>query len=313
MVALDQEFRMSDALLLIHGGAGVPADAGLLAPQREALRDILLAGQRWLAAGAPAVEVVVQTVALLEDCPWFNAGHGAVLNAEGDCELDAAVMDGSRLQAGAVAGLRRTRNPVRAAEALLKGGSRPLMLIGAAADAYAQAQGCEMVTPGYFETPLRRAQWQAWRAAAQSAPRLDHDGRMGTVGAVARDSSGNLAAATSTGGMTGKAVGRIGDSPLIGAGTYADDRVAVSCTGTGEAFIRLAAAHAVAARLRWGGQGLQAAAASVVQEELPRVGGEGGLIALGRSGDGVWAFNTPGMYRGRVGVQAEPRVAVFAD
>lgn len=313
MVALDQESRMSDALLLIHGGAGVPADAGLLAPQREALRDILLAGQRWLAAGAPAVDVVVQTVALLEDCPWFNAGHGAVLNAEGDCELDAAVMDGSSLQAGAVAGLRRTRNPVRAAAALLEGGSRPLMLIGAAGDAYAQAQGCEMVVPSYFETPLRRAQWLAWRAAAQTAPRLDHDGRMGTVGAVARDARGALASATSTGGMTGKASGRVGDSPLIGAGTYADERVAVSCTGSGEAFIRTLAAHALAARMRWQGMELASAAHAVVFDDLGRVQGEGGLIALGTEGGGVWTYNSPGMYRGSVSATGAPRVAVYAD
>jgi beta-aspartyl-peptidase (threonine type) len=311
MVAPELEPSMSDALLLIHAGAGVPADAGPLLAQRQALHDILITAQSWLLAGAPALDVVVQTVALLEDCPWFNAGHGAVLNAAGECELDAAVMDGRDQSAGAVAGLRRTRNPVRAALTLLRAGSRPLMLVGEAADVHAQAQGCQMVQPDYFETAGRRAQWQSWRAATGAAPLLDHAARMGTVGAVARDASGALAAATSTGGMTGKAVGRVGDSPLIGAGTFADGEVAVSCTGTGEAFMRSVAAHAVAARMRWGGQDLTTAAHAVVHEDLRRVGGEGGLIALGRQGDGVWAYNSPGMYRGRVSATDAPVLAVF--
>lgn len=302
---------MNGPVLAIHGGAGVVARQGDQQPQREALREILLQGREMLRTGLSALDIAEAMVVLLEDCPWFNAGHGAVLNANGEFELDAAIMDGRQLAAGAVAGLRSTRNPIRAARLLLDRGGQPLLLAGAAADRLA-AQHMEPVNADYFETPLRRAQWQRWLDERGTAPRLDHDGRMGTVGAVVRDTAGCLAAATSTGGMTGKAPGRVGDSPLIGAGTYADSRVAVSCTGSGEAFIRCAAAHAVSARMRWGGQSVAAAADATISEDLAAIGGEGGLIAIGVDGEPVWAFNTPGMYRGRIGL-GEPEVAIFRD
>jgi beta-aspartyl-peptidase (threonine type) len=264
-------------------------------------------------------------VDLLEDCPLFNAGHGAVFTHDETHELDAAVMDGSNLRAGAVACVSRVRRPLRAARAVMEH-SEHVLLVGAGAEAFAQRQGLELVARDYFSTETRREQLR--RARAASRTQLDHDApaspglaagaplaedrKFGTVGAVALDLAGNLAAATSTGGMTNKQVGRVGDSPLVGAGTYADNRTAaISCTGTGEMFIRAVAAHDVCARMAYGGLSLQEATHQVVQEVLPAIGGRGGLIAVDAKGNLSLAFNTEGMYRGYARVHGDPCTEVF--
>lgn len=310
-------------VIAIHGGAGTLSRSHI-SPEQErayhaALQQVLQAGQAVLAQGGTAMDAVCLAVQMLEDCPLFNAGHGAVFTADATHELDAAVMDGATLAAGAVAGVAHVRNPVLAARAVMRQGQHVLMA-GEGAERLAREAGLAMVEPAYFSTEARRAQLLAARAR-QSGAVLDHDGaaalagraldedrKMGTVGAVALDAHGHLAAATSTGGMTNKRPGRVGDSPLIGAGTYADDRTAaVSCTGHGEAFIRVAAAHDLGARMAYGGASLQAAADAVVHGALPAVGGTGGLIAVDRHGNVCLPFNTEGMYRGvaRVGQAAE--------
>jgi L-asparaginase / beta-aspartyl-peptidase len=320
--------RTNRAVLLIHGGAGTllrsKMDEVQEAKYRGALQAILLAGEAQLAAGAAALDVVVEAVRQLEECELFNAGKGAVYTAAATHELDACVMDGSNLRAGAVAGLSRTRNPVLAAQAVLRH-SKHVMFVGAAADALAASHGLEQVAPDWFGTTQRLEQLQRAQLTDAGAL-LDHDGqaggqapiveqsKLGTVGAVALDLQGHLAAATSTGGMTNKAVGRVGDSPLIGAGCYANDAtVAVSCTGTGEAFMRSCAAFDVSALMAYQGLSVQAAAEQVVLEKLPKLGGAGGLIALAANGEFSLPFNTAGMYRGHVSLGNAPVVAIYRD
>jgi len=287
-----------------------------------ALHDIVRAAQARLLAGADALDAVCLAVEMLEDCPLFNAGHGAVFTHEETHELDAAVMRGVDLAAGAVAGLTRVRNPVRAARAVMDDGAH-VLLAGAGAEAFARERGLVFVEPSYFSTEARRAQLHQMRAqgrvvldrdgasATAATPPLDEASKLGTVGAVALDTHGHLAAATSTGGMTNKRVGRIGDSPLIGAGTYADDRAAaVSCTGSGEMFIRAAAAYDVCARMRYAGQSLEQATEAVVMHSLPAIGGSGGLIAVDRAGHLSLRFNTEGMYRGHARGDEAPHTAI---
>ncbi len=310
------------ATLAIHGGAGtILRETTLPAVEQaylDALASILRAGEQRLARGAPALEVVVECVRLLEENERFNAGRGAVYTADATHELDASVMDGHTRRAGAVAGLRSTRNPVCAARAVMEA-SGHVMLIGAAADAFAAAQGLEQVSPDWFGTPERLAQLRRAQGVGAAAI-LDHDGaqpplderhKFGTVGAVALDAQGRLAAATSTGGMTNKRPGRVGDSPILGAGCYADGTVAVSCTGTGEAFMRAVAAHEVSAQMRYLGRSLAEAAGDVVDTLLPSVGGQGGLIAVSRTGEVCLPFNTEGMYRGWVRCGQSPEARIF--
>jgi beta-aspartyl-peptidase (threonine type) len=293
-----------------------------------ALRDIVLAGQQLLAGGGSALDAVSLAVDMLEDCPLFNAGHGAVFTHEATHELDAAVMDGATLRAGAVACISRVRRPLRAARAVMER-SEHVLLVGAGAEAFAQSCGLELVATDYFSTELRREQLQ--RALAADTTLLDHDApalsfvgahsgaapineerKLGTVGAVALDLHGNLAAATSTGGMTNKRVGRVGDSPLIGAGTYADNRTAaVSCTGTGEMFMRSVAAYDLCARMAYAGQSLDAAAQAVVMQVLPAMGGRGGLIAVDAKGNLSMPFNTEGMYRAFARLGETPQTGIF--
>ena len=314
-------------VIAIHGGAGTLSRAHISAEQERAyhaaLQQVLLAGQAVLAQGGTAMEAVCEAVRLLEDCPLFNAGHGAVFTAQATHELDAAVMDGATLAAGAVAGVSRIRNPVQAARAVMQNGQHVLM-VAEGAERMAQEAGLATVEPSYFSTPARHAQLVAAQAR-QAGVVLDHDGaaalagraidegrKMGTVGAVALDAHGHLAAATSTGGMTNKLPGRLGDSPLIGCGTYADDRTAaVSCTGHGESFIRVAAAHDVCARMAYGGASLEAATHAVVHEALPAVQGTGGLIAVDRQGNVCLPFNTEGMYRGLARVGQAPESFIY--
>ena len=314
-------------VIAIHGGAGTLSRAHISAEQERAyhaaLQQVLLAGQAVLAQGGTAMEAVCEAVRLLEDCPLFNAGHGAVFTAQATHELDAAVMDGATLAAGAVAGVSRIRNPVQAARAVMQNGQHVLM-VAEGAERMAQEAGLATVEPSYFSTPARHAQLLAAQAR-QAGVVLDHDGaaalagraidegrKMGTVGAVALDAHGHLAAATSTGGMTNKLPGRLGDSPLIGCGTYADDRTAaVSCTGHGESFIRVAAAHDVCARMAYGGASPESATQAVVHEALPAVQGTGGLIAVDRQGNVCLPFNTEGMYRGIARVGKEPESFIY--
>ena len=314
-------------VIAIHGGAGTLSRAHISAEQERAyhaaLQQVLLAGQAVPAQGGTAMEAVCEAVRLLEDCPLFNAGHGAVFTAQATHELDAAVMDGATLAAGAVAGVSLIRNPVQAARAVMQNGQHVLM-VAEGAERMAQEAGLATVEPSYFSTPARHAQLLAAQAR-QAGVVLDHDGaaalagraidegrKMGTVGAVALDAHGHLAAATSTGGMTNKLPGRLGDSPLIGCGTYADDRTAaVSCTGHGESFIRVAAAHDVCARMAYGGASLEAATHAVVHEALPAVQGTGGLIAVDRQGNVCLPFNTEGMYRGLARVGQAPESFIY--
>ena len=314
-------------VIAIHGGAGTLSRAHISAEQERAyhaaLQQVLLAGQAVLAQGGTAMEAVCEAVRLLEDCPLFNAGHGAVFTAQATHELDAAVMDGATLAAGAVAGVSRIRNPVQAARAVMQNGQHVLM-VAEGAERMAQEAGLATVEPSYFSTPARHAQLLAAQAL-QAGVVLDHDGaaalagraidegrKMGTVGAVALDAHGHLAAATSTGGMTNKLPGRLGDSPLIGCGTYADDRTAaVSCTGHGESFIRVAAAHDVCARMAYGGASLESATQAVGHEALPAVQGTGGLIAVDRQGNVCLPFNTEGMYRGLARVGQAPESFIY--
>lgn len=303
---------MSTWTLAIHGGAGTVSRTEL-SPAREAeyragLRAALEAGGAILAAGGSAEEAVIAAVRSLEDCPLFNAGRGSTFTAAGTIEMDAALMR-SDSQAGAVTGVMRIRNPILAAREVMHA-TPHVLLAGAAADDFAGSQGLAMESPDYFRTAHRRAQLDVAQAARVVA--LDHDlpSRMGTVGAVARDISGALAAATSTGGMTNKPAGRVGDAPILGAGTWADRAVAVSCTGTGEAFLRCAAAHEISALIRLAGKTLMEAAEEVALRRVPEAGGKGGLIAVDAAGTAALPFGTEGMYRGVWRSGSEPETAI---
>ena len=303
--------------LVIHGGAGT-IDPEQLSPAQEleyrrTLEAALAAGYAVLDVGGAAVDAVEAAVVVMEDSPLFNAGKGAVFTHDGHNELDASIMDGNTGKAGAVAGLRRVKNPIRAARAVMQA-SPHVLLAGEGADAFAVAQGLEQVEPDYFRTEQRWQQLQ--EALEQDAVALDHGGtdKFGTVGAVAIDQQGHLAAATSTGGMTNKRWGRVGDSPIIGAGTFADDEsCAVSATGHGEFFIREAAAHSVCARMAFGGASVEEAARAVVFDQLQPIGGEGGLIAIDARGRMAAPFNTPGMYRGHRFSDGSAGVWIWAD
>lgn len=295
--------------LLVHGGAGViRMDTATERAARAALADALVRGHAELAAGGSACDAVAAAVAVLEDAPYFNAGRGAVFTHEGGHELDAAIMDGAGLRAGAVAGLRHVRNPVSLARAVMDR-SPHVLLAGEGAEAFARDHAIALVDPEYFGTEVR---WQQWQDALREAPAGGHVDHFGTVGAVALDTQGRLAAATSTGGMTGKRWGRIGDSPLIGAGTYANAACAMSGTGWGEFYIRTAAAHAVCMRVATLHQQLAEAAEQVINHEIPGLGGSGGAIVLGADGRFAMPFNTPAMYRGRISGDGVPRVAIWA-
>lgn len=296
---------MVNAVIAIHGGAGA-ITRSKLSPEQEkryvnALSAIVETGQQMLETGASALDVVTEAVRLLEECPLFNAGIGAVFTRDETHELDACVMDGNTLKAGAVAGVSHLRNPILAARLVMEQSPHVLM-IGAGAEKFAAEHGMETVLPGIFSTPERYQQLLDARTAGitqldHSAP-LDESTKMGTVGAVALDKEGNLAAATSTGGMTNKLPGRVGDSPLPGAGCYANNaNVAVSCTGTGEVFIRTLAAYDIAALMDYGNLSLAEACERVVMEKLPALGGSGGLIAVDREGNVALPFNSEGMYR----------------
>ena len=300
--------------IAIHGGAGTILRDKLSDAQRReyetALGVALDAGTRLLAEGAGALDAVAAAVVLLEDDPLFNAGRGATLTFDGKIELDAAIMDGRNRAAGAVAGVTTVRNPVLLARAVMEQGPH-VFLAGAGAERFAREQGVEAIDPTWFETPERRRQFDEFRE--RKGGWFDSSVKYGTVGAVARDAQGHVATATSTGGLTGKRWGRIGDSPVIGAGNYADDRsCAVSATGSGEFFIRAGVAHEIGARVRLLGETAQAAADAVIAE-VGALGGDGGVIVAARDGSTAFAFNTPGMYRGRADSEGLREVAIFAE
>ncbi|MDO6413056.1 isoaspartyl peptidase/L-asparaginase [Sphingomonas sp. BIUV-7] len=303
---------MSRWTLVIHGGSGSMTRGKLPETEdaggRAGLEAALAAGAALLDAGGSALDAVEAAVKTLEDDPHFNAGRGAVFSWDGANELDAAIMDGTTRAAGAVSAVTATRHPVSLARKVMEDG-RHVLLSGAGADAFSREAGLEQARPDWFALPERRRQLDEIKAGGG----FDSGMKYGTVGAVAVDIDGHVAAATSTGGLTAKRWGRIGDSPLIGAGTYADDRAcATSCTGSGEIFIRAVAAHEIAARVRLGGvEPIDAAAAVVI--EIGEMGGKGGVITVAPDGTGGWAFNTPGMYRGIQRSGDVPRVAIYAD
>jgi beta-aspartyl-peptidase (threonine type) len=330
-------------VLAVHGGAGTISRSTLTpdleAQYRGSLERALRTGHAVLAKGGTSVDAVVATVKVFEDDPLFNAGKGAVFTHEGKNELDAAIMDGRTGQAGAVAGATRVKNPIVAARAVMEN-SRHVLLAGRGADQFASDQKLELVDPSYFFTQHRWDQLQ--KAKEKDRIVLDHDGttasdeadaerpgaaagdrsrallrtdsKFGTVGAVALDQHGNLAAGTSTGGLTNKLYGRVGDSPIIGAGTYADNAaVAVSCSGTGEFFMRGAVAYDIAARMKYRGASVFDAVDEAIRESLDAKNGKGGLIALDGKGNVKFGFNTEGMYRGYVRADGEPVVQIHCE
>ena len=300
--------------IVIHGGAGamtrdkLPKDKDLAA--RIALKGAIDAATRILSEGGSSIDAVEAAVRVLEDDPVFNAGRGAVLTYDGTISLDAAIMDGTTRKAGAIAGTTIARNPVSAARKVMEQ-SPHVLLSGSGADQFVTDQGLETAGQDYFETPERRKQLDEFKE--KKTGWFDAELKYGTVGAVALDMQGHVAAATSTGGLTGKRWGRVGDSPLIGAGTYADDRAcAVSATGAGEVFIRVGAAHEICARVRLKGEKI-VPAASAVMGEIKALGGEGGVIVLTPDGQLGWSFNTPGMFRGGRDSSGREIIAIYGD
>ncbi len=307
--------------LAIHGGCGT-----LTKPQmtpaldrayRAALRESLDAGCQCLRAGGSALDAVSAAVVVMEDSPLFNAGHGSVFNAAGGHELDAAIMDGRNLLAGAIAAARRTRNPILVARAVMEK-SDNLLLAGEGADAFAEEQGFAPAPQAYFATETRRRALDEIRRLARlggaAAAAASEAHKHGTVGAVALDQNGDLAAATSTGGFTNKALGRVGDTPIIGAGTYANNATcAVSATGKGEFFIRRVLAHEISARLAYLKQDLATACRDIVMGELKAMGSGAGLVAVDRHGNLALPFNTEGMYRGWAQQDGRLEVRIFED
>ena len=323
--------------IVVHGGAGV-IERSALGPEgatayRASLARAEAAGAAVLDRGGSALDAVEATIKILEDDPLFNAGHGAVFTAEGKNEMDSAIMDGSNLKAGSVAGVTTTRHPISLARAVMEK-SPHVMLIGAGADAFAAEAGLEQVDPGFFFTERR---WQSLAKQLQKEGRpvpprpagvppegkavpvamLDESAdsrRFGTVGAVALDRMGNIAAGTSTGGMQGKMPGRVGDSPIIGAGTYASNQsCAVSATGSGEYFIRLGVAREVCNLVQFKNMSLQQAADQVIHKELDTLKGDGGVIAITPDGQLAWSFNTPGMFRARQVEGGKVQIGIYND
>ncbi|WP_138379020.1 isoaspartyl peptidase/L-asparaginase family protein [Luteithermobacter gelatinilyticus] len=327
--------------LVIHGGAGTIMKENMTpeleAAYRAKLKQALRAGQAVLARGGAALDAVTAAITVMEDSPLFNAGKGAVFTHEGRNEMDASLMEGRDLNAGAVAGVRRVKNPILLARKVMEH-SPHVMLAGEGAEEFAELHGMELVDPGYFRTEHRWRQLQ--KALQKDRIELDHsdeetgdqsrnqngvaplegvepgdpDYKFGTVGAVALDRHGNLAAGTSTGGMTNKRWNRIGDSPVIGAGTYADNMsCAVSATGHGEFFIRATVARSICALMEYKGLSLEQAAEEIIHNKLVKMGGDGGIIAVDRAGNISMTFNTSGMYRGYVSGDGAPVVGIYKD
>ncbi|MFZ1685865.1 MAG: isoaspartyl peptidase/L-asparaginase [Flavobacteriales bacterium] len=306
---------MSNISIAVHGGAGTIAQADLGPAREKQYRDGLeLAvrrGHAVLNSGGSALDAVEMAVTILEDCTLFNAGRGAVFTADGTHELDASIMCGRTLEAGAVAGVKNVKNPIVLARRV-KDHSAHVLLSGRGAFEFAHQQKVELEDDAYFFDQFRYDQWQEIKGT--EAVQLDHSTgkKFGTVGAVACDAQGHLAAATSTGGMTNKRFGRIGDSPIIGSGTYANDRTcAISCTGHGEPFLRAVVAHDVSCLMEYKGLSLAEAVRTVIHDKLPPLDGDGGLIAVDRTGNVVLDFNCSGMYRGYALADGVVRSAIW--
>ena len=317
------------AALVIHGGAGTILRSHLDAQQEQAylqaLTDTVSAGCAALAQGATALDAVTLAVSLLEDCPLFNAGKGSVFTSAGEIEMDAAIMDGQTRRAGAVACVQALRNPVIAARLVMEK-SPHVMMVGKGAQEFLRQHGAQFEEPAYFFTEQRYAQLlrskqatavlldhDAANLVSQTAP-LDPDTKFGTVGAVALDQDGNLAAATSTGGMSNKLPGRVGDTAMLGAGCYADNQTAaLSATGTGEAFMRSLALHDIAAQMQYAGLSLEQAAQQLVMQKLPLFEGSGGIIGIDRMGNISLPFNTEGMYRAWQKVGGQAQAAIYQN
>lgn len=327
-----QDIQNQKAVLVIHGGAGV-IERKYMTLEKElaykaTLEQALMAGYQTLQEGKTSVDAVQATIHIMEDSPLFNAGRGAVFTHEGKNEMDAAIMNGASLEAGAVADISTIKNPIDAARAVMEK-SRHVLLAGRGAEEFAQEAGCVIVDPSYFWTKERWEQLQRAlkRDKEDTAAVLDFDPRVnkiygareddkkfGTVGCVALDQHGNLAAGTSTGGMTDKLYNRIGDSPIIGAGTYANNKTcAVSCTGWGEFFMRTLAAKTVSDLVEYKNMSLRLAVDTLINHIIPDLGGDGGMIALDRNGNFTFPFNTPGMFRGYIGKDSEPHVFMYKE
>ncbi len=312
-------------MLVVHGGAGTITRRSMT-PEveqqyRAKLEEAMLAGHAILARGGSSLDAVEASIRILEDSPLFNAGKGAVFTHEGRNELDASIMDGKTLKAGAVAGVTIVRNPISAARAVMEK-SKHVMMVGRGAELFATKMGLEIVDPSYFWTERRWKSLQnellkeqeQQKPKAEVIPMFPDERKYGTVGVVALDRSGNLAAGTSTGGMTNKMFGRVGDSPIIGAGTYADNNsCGVSATGDGEYFIRLGVARDIAALMTYRGMTVQQACDEVIQKKLENLGGKGGVVALDAKGYVAMSFNSEGMYRGWVGEDGKPTVLIYKD
>jgi L-asparaginase / beta-aspartyl-peptidase len=301
-------------VLVIHGGAGVVAKE--MTPEKEkavraALGKALQTGYAVLKDAGTSMDAVTRAIVVLEDDPNFNAGKGAVFNHDGRNELDASIMDGATQRAGSVANVHRIRNPILLARAVMEK-SPHVMLVGDGAETFAQSIGMTLVDPKYFYTEKR---WQELQDALkeEAAQEKSTASKHGTVGAVALDVQGHLAAGTSTGGMTNKRYGRVGDSPVIGAGTYANAKCAVSATGWGEFYIRAAAAHDICARVEYRREPVKQAADEVVMDVVPKLGGDGGVIALDADGNFATPFNTEGMFRGWIDKEGKMHIAIFAE
>lgn len=323
-----QTAKKRDIVLVVHGGAGTILKSRMTDEKEKlykiGLEQALQAGYRILEKGGTALDAVETAVKILEDNPLFNAGKGAVFTNEGKNELDASIMNGYDQTAGAVAGVTTIKNPISGARAVMEK-SQHVMMTGEGADHFAASQGLEIVDPSYFFTEDRFEAIQKLRAEDSLKIELDHseknkrssinavrDEKFGTVGAVALDKKGNLAAATSTGGMTNKRFGRVGDSPIIGAGTYANNTTcAISCTGWGEYFIRLVMAKTVSDMMEFGKMPLEKAANEMIMKRLPAIGGDGGLIAVDNKGNIAMPFNTQGMYRGYIDNKGQPVVEIY--
>jgi len=319
---------VSNVVLGIHGGIGV--DRKDMTPKhdkevRAGLTQALQAGRAKLQSGGSSLDAVETAIRVMEDLPVFNAGKGAVFTHAGTNELDASIMDGKTKKAGAVAGVMTIKNPITGARAVMEK-SKHVMLIGPGADAFAKSQGLDIVDPKYFETPHRRKAieeiWKLEEAAKKQRSDAEHQqpqlpkkkSEFGTVGAVALDAAGNLAAGTSTGGMTNKMAGRVGDSPIIGAGTYADnDAAAISCTGHGEFFIRYSVSHEIVAQMKYKNASAKDASQDVINRQLKDAGGEGAAIVLDKTGHFATAYNSEGLYRACITRDGQIRVLIFEE
>jgi L-asparaginase / beta-aspartyl-peptidase len=306
-------------VLVLHGGAGVWRNE--LTPEREkesrqAMLAALRIGHAILRTNGTSLDAVEAAIRVLEDSPLFNAGKGSVLTAEGTVEMDASIMEGATRKGGAVASVKRIKNPITAARTVMEK-SPHVMMVGDGAEKFVKQHGAELVSPRYFITPFRKEQWERAKQQEQNGSKrsaeIEARDAIGTVGAVALDARGNLAAGTSTGGMLNKKFGRVGDSPIIGAGTYANnDTCAVSCTGHGEYFIRSVVAHDVSARMEHKGASLSSAGEEALRK-VGQLGGKGGFIALDRRGNIAMPFNTEGMFRGIIRANGETSIAVFPE